>query len=55
MERNVVRWVVKSRISAALSGGGGGGSLASVSVCLREPVWFLIRSQWDKTLLVIES
>lgn len=56
MERTVVRRVVQSRISAALGGRGGGGeSLVSVSVCRREPVWFLIGSPREETLLVIES
>lgn len=36
-------------------GGGGGESLVSVSVCRREPVWFLIGSPREETLLVIES
>lgn len=35
--------------------GGGGESLVSVSVCRREPVWFLIGSPREETLLVIES
>lgn len=55
MERTVVRRVVQSRISAALGGTGGGESLVSVSVCRREPVWFLIGSPREETLLVIES